>query len=102
VATGTTSREGVQPHRGWTDAQWESAVAELTARGLLDDAGHLTEAGAQVRSRIEADTDRLAAAPVERLGGAVERVLELAVPLSRTLIDSGVVPVPNPMGVPRP
>lgn len=30
------------------------------------------------------------------------RAIELAAPLSRHLIDSQVVPLPNPIGVPRP
>ncbi|MCR6487607.1 hypothetical protein M8542_32750 [Amycolatopsis sp. OK19-0408] len=96
------AREDVQPHRGWSDAEWDAAAGALRARGLLSSAG-LTASGRAVRRLLEDDTDRLAAAPVEALGPAgLARVLELAVPLSRAVIDAGVVPVPNPMGVPRP
>jgi len=93
VATGALGREDVQPHRGWTDAEWESARDSLRDKGLLDDAG-LTEAGVQLRREIEEATDRLAADPPERL-------VELAAPLSRRVFDAGAVPVPNPIGVPR-
>jgi hypothetical protein len=102
IGDGVLGRADIQPHRGWSDAQWDAAVERLRARGILDPDGRLTEAGRELRRRIEADTDRLAAAPVVELGDDVERLLELAVPLSRAVIDRGVVPVPNPMGVPRP
>lgn len=102
VGSGAITAADVQPHRGWPDSAWAAAAEALTARGLLDGTGRLTPAGAAVRSRIEEDTDRLAAAPLEELGADLARVLELAVPLSRALIDDGVIPVPNPMGVPRP
>ncbi|MGW4063686.1 SCO6745 family protein [Amycolatopsis sp. NPDC004747] len=102
VGAGVIARAGIQRHRGWSDAEWDAAVDRLRVRGILDSGGVLTEAGRDLRRGIEDDTDRLAAAPVEALGADVERVLALAVPLSRAVIDGGVVPVPNPMGVPRP
>lgn len=96
-------RTDVQPHRGWSDAAWDEVVGSLRNRGLLDANGRLTPSGRTLRRHLEDDTDRLAAAPLEALGSSgLARVLELAVPLSRTVIDAGVVPVPNPMGVPRP
>ncbi|WP_410644083.1 SCO6745 family protein [Amycolatopsis sp. lyj-346] len=102
IGDGVLGRPDIQPHRGWTDAQWDAAAEELRARGILDADGRLTDAGRELRRRLEDDTDRLAAAPVAALGTDVERLLELAVPLSRALIDRSVVVVPNPVGVPRP
>ncbi len=102
VAAGAFGREDVQPHRGWTDAEWESAEDRLRDKGLLDPAG-LTSAGLELRRSIEDATDRLAAGPLEALGpSAVERLVELAEPLSRHLFDAGAVPPSNPIGVPRP
>jgi hypothetical protein len=93
----------IQPNRGWSDEDWDESVRRLEDRGVLDTTGRLTSSGVAMRHELEAATDRLAAEPVERLGPAgVERVVELAAPLSRHLIDSGVVPVPNPIGAPRP
>jgi hypothetical protein len=102
IGDGVIGRRDVQPHRGWSDKAWTTAADRLRDRGVLDDEGRLTEPGRELRHRIEQDTDRLASAPVEELGTDLERLLELAVPLSRALIDGGVVPVPNPMGVARP
>ncbi|MFB9925337.1 hypothetical protein ACFORO_03355 [Amycolatopsis halotolerans] len=102
LATGATTREQVQRARGWTDEEWSAATANLVDRGLID-AGGLTPAGAEIRRTVEETTDRLAAAPLEALGPeGVDRVLELATPLSRRVIDRGGVPIPNPMGAKRP
>lgn len=103
VATGAITREVIQPNRGWSDDDWEQSLRRLQARGILDRDGRLTKTGGALRRDVEDLTDRLAAAPVERLGETgVERAIDLAAPLSRHLIDSGVVPVPNPIGAPRP
>ncbi|MEV6828330.1 hypothetical protein [Amycolatopsis sp. NPDC051102] len=102
IGDGVLGQADIQPHRGWSAADWTAAAGGLRDRGLLDDDGRLTESGTAVRRRIEEDTDRLAAAPAEALGSELERLLELAEPLSRAVIDAGAVPVPNPMGVSRP
>lgn len=102
IGAGVISRADIQPHRGWPDAEWDAAADRLRARGILDADGGLTAAGRELRRRIEDDTDRLAAAPVAALGPDVERLLALAVPLSRAVVDGGLVTVPNPVGVPRP
>ena len=103
VGTGLVGRADVQPRRGWTDADWDAAREALQDKGVLDADGVLTEAGARLRVDIEAETDRLAAAPLRALGeDGLTRLLELAVPLSRAVFDAGLVPQPNPMGVPRP
>lgn len=102
IGDGVLGRGDVEPHRGWTEDDWTAAAERLRARGLLDSRGRLTAEGTAVRARLEEDTDRLASAPVEALGAELDRLLQLAVPLSRAVVDAGAVPVPNPMGVPRP
>jgi hypothetical protein len=103
VATGAVGRDIIQPSRGWSDEDWEQSSRRLQARGLLDRDGRLTKTGGALRRDIEDLTDRLAAGPVERLGETgVERAIDLAAPVSRYLIDNGIVPVPNPIGAPRP
>ena len=103
VATGAISREVIQPSRGWSDEDWQQSVRRLQARGLLDRDGRLTKTGGALRRDLEDLTDRLAAGPVERLGETgVRRAIDLATPISRQLIDNGLIPVPNPIGAPRP
>jgi hypothetical protein len=103
VATGAISRDMIQPTRGWSDEDWQKSERRLNARGLLDRDGRLTKTGGALRRDIEDITDRLAAEPVERLGEiGVKQAIELAAPVSRHLIDRGLVPIPNPIGAPRP
>jgi len=93
----------IQPTRGWTDDDWVQSCRRLAARGLLDTGGRLTKTGGALRREVEDLTDRLAAGPVERLGSTgVERAIELATPISRHLMDTGLIPLPNPIGAPRP
>jgi len=101
VAAGLISRELVAPRR-WADDDWAAAEARLRDRGLLDTAGRLTDAGLALRRDVEDQTDRLAAAPAERLGAAgMQQLSDLAAPLARALIDAKAIPVPNPVGVGR-
>jgi len=103
VATGAVSRQLLQPTRGWNDDEWDQSARRLRARGLLSRDGRLTKTGGALRREIEDVTDRLAAAPAERIGETgVRQAIELAAPVSRHLIDTGVIPVPNPIGAPRP
>jgi hypothetical protein len=103
VATGAISREMIQPTRGWSDEDWLASRRRLQAVGLLSRDGRLTKTGGALRRDLEELTDRLAAGPVERLGETgIKEAMELAVPVSRHLIDTGVFPVPNPVGAPRP
>ncbi|MEU3756802.1 hypothetical protein AB0H17_29295 [Streptomyces olivoreticuli] len=96
-------QETFRANRGWTEAEWEESRNRLVARGLLDRTSQPTRAGEELRRQLEDATDRLAADPLAALGeSGVEEAISLAVPLSRHLVDTGVLPVPNPIGVPRP
>ncbi|MEV7555726.1 hypothetical protein AB0N89_39425 [Amycolatopsis sp. NPDC089917] len=103
IGSGAVTRDVIQRNRGWSDEDWDESVARLTGRGVLDGDLKLTEAGIVLRQRIEDDTDRLASGPLDVLGedGAAE-VVRIAVPLSRRIFDAGAIPLPNPMGAPRP
>ncbi|MFF5251041.1 hypothetical protein ACFY4K_03120 [Streptomyces leeuwenhoekii] len=79
--------------RGWTQEEWDAAVARLRERGLLDGAGELTERGVALREEIERETDRLDAAPYARLGAeGVARLTELAGGFARTAAYAGAFP----------
>ena len=86
VATGAITRDLIQPSRRWADEDWAQSLGRLQTRGLLDQTGRLTKSGEALRRELEAVTDRLAVAPVERLGeSGVERVIEMAAPVRSTL-----------------
>ncbi|WP_040801601.1 SCO6745 family protein [Nocardia higoensis] len=103
AATGAVTREVIQPNRGWSDEEWDISVRRLRARGLIDVGGRLTRSGGALRRGVEDRTDFLAADPVTALGRTgVEELIAIAAPISRRLFDTGAVPLPNPIGVPRP
>ncbi|GGL78807.1 hypothetical protein GCM10010129_23070 [Streptomyces fumigatiscleroticus] len=98
VVTHTATGKGLAPRwvlttRGWTQEDWDGAVARLRARGLLDDGGELTERGVALREEIERETDRLDAAPYEHLGAkGVARLTELAGAFARAALAAGAFP----------
>src|SRR3954464_14224267 len=83
------TEEAAKATRGWREEEWAAGCASLADRGLLDDAG-LTAEGEELRVRVEAATDALAAAPWEHLGAErTARVVELGKGLSRRLVAGG-------------
>jgi hypothetical protein len=103
AATGAVPRALLQAARGWDDDAWTSAADALEARGWLHHDGTITETGLAARRQLEDVTDRLAAEPWVRLGGrATEELRILLRPLATAVAAAGVVPVPNPIGLPRP
>jgi hypothetical protein len=95
------SRELLQPIRGWSDAQWDQAVARLASRGWLEPGGRATPAGAAAHQAIEDATDLAAARPWEQLGPAgTGRLAELLLPIARAC--AAELPFPNPIGLPVP
>jgi hypothetical protein len=79
--------------RGWSDEQWTAAGAALAGRGILDDDGGLTEAGAALRDRVEIATEAAARGPWEHLGAErTARLEELCRGLSRRVVEAGAFP----------
>lgn len=89
--------EILQQTRGWTDDEWAAGVERLVGRGLLADATTPTDAGRGLHQRIEDTTDELAG---RALGDAVD-LADALTPLARAVSGSGVLPFPNPMGLPE-
>lgn len=99
-AAGETDGEFQLRTRQWDAEDWHAAQAELRERGWLDEQGRLTAAGADAHERIEADTDAAAASPWQALGAdATARLAHLLEPLARAVLDSGIVPSGNPVGL---
>ncbi|MEV0640708.1 hypothetical protein AB0I77_38450 [Streptomyces sp. NPDC050619] len=98
MVTHTATGKGMTPKwvfttRGWTQEDWDAAVGRLRERGLLDEAGELTEQGRALREEIERETDRLDRAPYEHLGAdGVTRLTELATVFVRTALGAGAFP----------
>ncbi|MGH4028563.1 SCO6745 family protein [Actinomycetota bacterium Odt1-20B] len=98
LVTHTATGKGMTPKwvfgtRGWAQEDWDAAEERLRARGVLDAEGELTEAGVELRQRIELATDRLDLAPYEHLGAAgVERLTELGTAFVGAALQAGAFP----------
>jgi hypothetical protein len=84
--------EAARIGRGWTEEEWAAGCAALDDRGLLDEGG-LTDAGRELRARLEAETDVLSADPWLFLGPErTARVIEIGKALSTRLRAAGAYP----------
>jgi hypothetical protein len=98
LVTHTATGKGMAPKwifstRGWTRQEWDAATDRLRGRGLVDDAGELTERGTALRDEVERETDRLDAAPYAHLGAqGVARLTELGTAFARTALGAGAFP----------
>jgi hypothetical protein len=102
VAAGRYSAGMIRGFRGWSEEEWDQAVARLRKRGWLDGAGAFTEAGRAAREEVERRTDELALPPFEALGEeGCDRLALLMQAIHRRMEHDGM-PFPNPVGVPRP
>jgi hypothetical protein len=88
--------------RRYDDDEWRSCTARLAARGILDDTGALTDAGAALKQNIEDTTDGLALAAFDALDdGELEELFRTLTPITRAVIAGGDIPVATPMGLRR-
>ncbi|MEV0258925.1 hypothetical protein AB0H82_32270 [Streptomyces sp. NPDC050732] len=102
AATDRVDAAGIRQDRGWTEEEWAVSVDRMRGLGLLDALGRVTERGLTERELIEDDTDRLAARLLRPLHhGETEALLTALEPAARHILDSDVLPFPNPIGLPR-
>jgi hypothetical protein len=100
AAAGEAQARVLREGRGWVEEEWRRGVDELRTAGLLGERGGLTKAGAALHERIEASTDAVAMRPWEVLGEVdTARLADLLTPLTGAVIDSGILPMPNPVGL---
>ncbi|MEU0848381.1 hypothetical protein ABZ387_10485 [Streptomyces flaveolus] len=98
LVTHTATGKGMAPKwvfttRGWNQEEWDAASDRLRGRGLLDDAGELTERGVALRDGVERETDRMDEAPYAHLGAeGVARLTELGTAFARRALAAGAFP----------
>ncbi|ACU95793.1 SCO6745 family protein [Saccharomonospora viridis] len=94
TATGKGFRADVARRlRGWSEQEWAAAEDALRDQGVLDDTGTLTDRGRARRDALEERTNDAASTPYRLLGeDKVRRIVELAKPLSRTVLKAGAIP----------
>lgn len=87
----TLGRKTTQLTRGWSDEDWDTGTASLLAKGVLDDEGTMTDAGAGLYDEMERQTDHAAASFWAKVPDA-EAMLTMAKPFVKAVIDSGYLP----------
>ncbi|QYA94686.1 hypothetical protein KZO11_13795 [Streptomyces anulatus] len=86
--------------RGWSAEEWGAARRRLQERGLLAADGTATDAGRELRAKVEVRTDEEAAAPWRALGEpGRERLVELLGEPWLEVIGSGLLPAENTLGI---
>jgi hypothetical protein len=94
AATGEVAADVLRATRAWDDAAWDAGVERVRGRGWLESGDELTltPAGRGHRQAVEDRTDRLAVWAYEALGEeGCARLRQAARPLSRAVIDSGLL-----------
>lgn len=90
----------MQQARGWSGEEWDGAARRLRERGLLDEAGALTDEGRELRRWVEERTDESAMAPWRALGEErTNRLADLLEPLALGLIEQNEAMRVNPMAL---
>jgi hypothetical protein len=88
--------------RGWSPEEWDAARARLEAHGLVD-GRQISPAGLELRGRLEQVTDELAGAPFAALSSEEDAILlEGLRSIAGSVVAAGVIPFPNPIGLPDP
>jgi hypothetical protein len=101
-AAGAVPEDYIKRTRHYDDAEWHACKHSLVSRGLLGDDGSLTLAGRDLKSHIEATTDKLALRGLDALDdGEVEALFHALTPIARTVIAGGDMPAVTPMSLRR-
>ena len=102
AAAGRVPKEMIMRARDYDDDQWHDHQRALAQRGLLDSDGALTDAGRELKQRIEDTTDALALSALAPLDDAeVEELFRALTPIARAVVAAGDVPAATPMGLSR-
>ena len=102
AAAGRVPQEMIMRSRDYDDQLWNHYRDRLSQRGLLDGDGRLTEAGRELKQRIEDATDSIALSALAALDDdEVEALFGALTPITRKVVAGGDVPEATPMGLSR-
>lgn len=102
AAAGRVPKQFIMRSRDYDDAQWNRLRDRLIGRGLLDGDDTLTDAGRELKQRLEDTTDSLALSALAALDDdEVETLFQSLTPITRKVVSAGDVPSATPMGLSR-
>jgi hypothetical protein len=102
AAAGRVQRDYIARARDYDEAAWRHHEERLAERGLLNDAGSLTEAGRKLKDHIESSTDALALSALDALtDDEVETLFQALTPITRAVLAGGDIPAATPMSLRR-
>jgi hypothetical protein len=91
----------LRDNRGFSEEEWAAGTDALALRGLLRTDGRATDTGRTLHGEVEELTDRLAEPAYAGLSdGALEELYGALAACASAVAASGLVPFPNPMGLP--
>jgi hypothetical protein len=89
AAAGPVPQEMIMRSRDYDERQWNHYRNRLADRGLLDGDGALTDAGRDLKQRIEDTTDRLALSALDALDDdEVERLFQALTPITQKVVTA--------------
>ena len=93
----------LRENRGWSVAEWEDGERALVKRGVLRADGSLTDAGRVLASALERETNAGATEPFAGPANrpTMDELTKALDPLATAVCESGLIPYPNPIGLPR-
>jgi hypothetical protein len=95
-------REFMVKSRQYDDEEWRDCARRLVDRGVVDDAGELTDTGRELKQRIEDATDALSSCAFDALtDDDLTLLFRTLTPITRAVIAAGDIPVATPMGLNR-
>jgi Helix-turn-helix family len=101
--SGESDEATLRLHRGFPDDEWAAARSGMIERGWLDADGRLTAHGVAEHEAVETATDAAAEQPWQAIGPvATARLRDLLDPIATTIRTTGLIPHPNPLGMPWP
>ncbi|MGV0790920.1 SCO6745 family protein [Mycolicibacterium sp. XJ1819] len=102
AASGRVPKEMLMRSRDYDEDQWSHHRGRLTRRGLVTEGDELTDAGRELKQRLEDATDALALSALDALSDdEVETLFRCLTPITRKVVAGGDVPVVTPMGLSR-
>ncbi|MBJ7338257.1 hypothetical protein [Mycolicibacterium sp.] len=95
-------RDFIMRSRQYDDEEWRLCAARLSARGILDTEGALTDSGRAFKQHLEDSTDALSLPAFDALDDAeLELLFRTLTPITRSVIGAGDIPAATPMGLGR-